>query len=296
VARGTQHRKRRTPANARVGQSGTASVKAKPKSDYPRWEDQLFFNRLRHHAKWVFLAMAIAFAFTFAFLGVGSGSTGIGDSLQNFFQGLGGSGGGSNVSKLVEKTAQNPKDAASWRALATAYEQKSQDDNAIQALSTYTTLHPKDTAALTELAGLYLTRAQAWETVYQAQQAQLAALIPSSPFQPKSTSPLGKAIATVTNPVDSAVQSTSGTAAQNAYSQVLTLLSERLDTYKKLAKAEPKDANAEYQLGQAAQDAGDSATAIAAYTAFLKLAPSDPLAPTAKKALKQLKGTSAAGK
>jgi CDP-diacylglycerol--glycerol-3-phosphate 3-phosphatidyltransferase len=69
VARGTQHRKRRTGANAR-----TAAVAARPRRDKPpQWQEQLFFQRLRLHAKWAYVVLAVAFAATFALLGVGSG-------------------------------------------------------------------------------------------------------------------------------------------------------------------------------------------------------------------------------
>jgi tetratricopeptide (TPR) repeat protein len=241
----------------------------------------------------VFLFLAIVFAVGFTLLGVGSGSTGIGDALQNFFQGFGGSGG-SSVSSLVKKTEEQPKNAAAWRSLATKYESDDQDDNAIGALTTYTTLKPKDQSALTELAGLYLRRASDWETIYEDQEAETQALVPSSPFSPKSTSKLGKAFASLTPPITSDVQSTMSSSAENAYDEVLTYLSDRESVYKKLAKLTPKDSNTQYELGQAAQDTGDSKTAIAAYKAFLKLAPDDPLAGTARKALKQLQGTSSA--
>ena len=38
-----------------------------------RYEDTLFFNRLRTHAKWVFVLLIIVFGGGFIFLGVGSG-------------------------------------------------------------------------------------------------------------------------------------------------------------------------------------------------------------------------------
>ena len=44
-----------------------------------RYEDTLFFNRLRTHAKWVFVLLIIVFAGSFVFLGVGSSGLGLGD-------------------------------------------------------------------------------------------------------------------------------------------------------------------------------------------------------------------------
>ena len=77
MARGTQHRKRRPTSNAAVAQKAKSKPAKPVKQD--SWEDQLFFPRLRRHAKWVFVLLAFAFAFSFVLFGVGSGSTGIGD-------------------------------------------------------------------------------------------------------------------------------------------------------------------------------------------------------------------------
>ena len=109
MARGTQHRKRRPPPDARVA---TAAVKAKPKVKHASWEDELFFSRLRSHAKWVFVLLALAFALGFVFFGVGSGSTGISDVLQNFFKGT--SSSGTSVGGAEKKTREHPKDAKAW--------------------------------------------------------------------------------------------------------------------------------------------------------------------------------------
>src|SRR5581483_6624049 len=117
VARGTQHRKRRTPAHARVA---PAAAKAKPRVKHERWEDQLFFSRLRVHAKWMFLFLALVFGLGFVIFGVGSGSTGISDVLQNFFTGS--SSGGRSLSSLRKQAREHPKQAKAWRDLATKLE------------------------------------------------------------------------------------------------------------------------------------------------------------------------------
>src|SRR5205807_8138263 len=93
VARGTQHRKRRPAANARA-----AAVAAPKRQKPPQWQEQLFFQRLRNHAKWAYVGLAVAFMLGFVLLGVGSGSTGISDVLQNAFHF--GSHGGTSISKL----------------------------------------------------------------------------------------------------------------------------------------------------------------------------------------------------
>jgi len=67
VARGTQHRKRRPTADARV----TPEPKRK-ESRHDAWEDQLFFSRLRNHAKWVFVLLALVFGLGFVLFGIGS--------------------------------------------------------------------------------------------------------------------------------------------------------------------------------------------------------------------------------
>ena len=283
MARGTQHRKRRPQTNAGVA-ARTAGPPPKPKR--PAYEEQLFFGRLRNHAKPVFVVLAAVFVLSFVFLGVGSGSTGISQIVSNFFSGT--SGSSKSLGSLQKQTVEHPKSAAAWLAYANKLQQESKWDDAATALTTYTTLRPKDTDQLSTLASLYLRRAQDWNTVYQTQQVYTQTLTPGSLVVPKSTSALGKALATVTNPLASAVSAQTSTTTSNAYQQVLSYLSQRLAVYKKIGALEPKDATTQLELAQAAQDASDSATAIAAYRAFLKLAPSDSSAPTARTALKAL--------
>ena len=160
MARGTQHRKRRPQTNARLT---PAPAGPKRTNKRPAYEEQLFFGRLRVHAKWIFVLMAMVFVGTFVFLGVGSGSTGIGQVVQNLFNGT--SASGPSLSSLQKKTQEHPKDAAAWLAYANKLQQK-QPDAAAQALVTYTTLRPKDQNALQQLAGIYLARAQDWQTLY----------------------------------------------------------------------------------------------------------------------------------
>ena len=77
-------------------------VKPKKAKPAPSWEDQLFFSRLRRHAKVVYVLLAVIFAGGFVFLGVGSGSGGIGDLLQGNFFGNGGSSTSSQISDKQE--------------------------------------------------------------------------------------------------------------------------------------------------------------------------------------------------
>jgi tetratricopeptide (TPR) repeat protein len=284
VARGTQHRKRRTPTNARVA---AAPTKAKTKRvKHERWEDQLFFSRLRVHAKWVFVFLALVFGLGFVIFGVGSGSTGISDVLQNFFNGS--SSGGASASSLQKKAEEHPTQAKPWHDLATKLEADGKLDEAIVALKRYTALRPKDQNVLEELASLYIRRAGEEQQVYVAAQTRSQLLAPTGAGQPPATSPLGKAFSSLANPIQAAVTGSISTQTSDAYTKVIQLESDAVGTYKQLAKLSPKDATTQLRLAQVAQGAGDTATAVTAYKQFLELAPDDPLAPTAKKALKQL--------
>ena len=74
-------------------------------------------------------------------------------------------------------------------------------DNAATALKTYTTLKPKSADALNRPSpGSTRSGVQDWETLYSRPQQRTQALSPSLILAPNSTSKLGKALATVTNP------------------------------------------------------------------------------------------------
>jgi tetratricopeptide (TPR) repeat protein len=287
VARGTQHRKRRPRPNARAA-AVTAPAKAHRRQKPPQWQEQLFFQRLRNHAKWIYVALAVAFAGTFVLLGVGSGG-GVGSALQNFFSSNGGSG--ASISKLQAKADKNPNNAADWRALATALEQKHDTSQAVVALERYTALKPKDAGALTELAAQYTQQATDLQTQASQAQQQALAVNPGATFEPPSTTPLGKVFNSPTglqSPITSVVSQQTGDQASSLYQQYSQVASKREDAYRRAAALTPSDASAQIQLGQAAIDAQDTATAIAAFTKFLKLAPHDPEAAYARSALKQL--------
>jgi tetratricopeptide (TPR) repeat protein len=296
VARGTQHRKRRQGPNARPAAVATTAAAPRHKQRPPQWQEQLFFQRLRVHAKGVFFLLAVVFALSFVFLGVGSGSTGISDALQNFFTGKGSSG--TSTSGLLKKTEKNPLNAAAWRDLATAYEAKQDTAGAITALSQYVGLKSKDTGALAELGNEYTTQAQQYATAYQNDQTQIELETPASQaFAPASTTPLGKAFSdpnALKDPIASAVQTITQTQESTDLTSYQSATSEAEQTYEKLVKVTPNDPNAQIQLGQAAEAAQDTKVAIAAYTKFLKLAPTDPLASQVKSELKTLNASAAA--
>ncbi len=243
---------------------------------------QLFFSRMRRQAKPVYVILAVLFFLTFAFLGVGSGSN---SGLDQLFSGLNVFGhGGSSVSKALGEVKKHPTDPKGFRDLATAYEAKGDTPNAITALQQYTRLKPKDPKALSELGSLQLTQAQTYVSEYQAssQNQQLAA--PSQGFRPAGT--LGTALGT--DPIEQASASIASTATQGLYQSATVAYSSAVSTFKSLVKVEPANANAQFQLAQAAQTAGDRTTAVAAYKAFVKLNPGSSTAAQVQQLIKQL--------
>ncbi len=227
---------------------------------------------------------------TFVLLGVGSGSTGISSALQNAFSF--GSKGGTSISKLQKKVDQHPHDAASWRALATALEQKQRTQDAVDALERYTALKPHDQDALAELGSQYTTLAATYRSAAQAAQATAQGAVPETAFStPPASSPFNRAFndpSALQDPIAVAVQRAANARASDALGTLNAVASKAENAYRRLAKLNPTDATIQIQVGQAAQSANDTATAIAAYKKFLKLAPTDPLAPQVRSVLKQL--------
>src|SRR6266542_4358659 len=72
-----------------------------------RFEDTLFFNRLRKQAKWVFVFLALVFGLGFVVFGVGSSGV---SGLSDIFSGVRGGGSGTSIQKAEKKAAANPKD------------------------------------------------------------------------------------------------------------------------------------------------------------------------------------------
>jgi len=247
---------------------------------------QLFFTRLRTHAKWVYVLLAVLFAVTFAFLGVGSGTNGGLDQLFSNLNIFG--GGGPSVSKAQKEIRDHPNEPKGYRDLATAYESKGDTANAISALQQLTLQTPKDVKAWSELAGLQQNQAQAYLTDYQNayELQQLAA--PSTPFLP--TGKLATAIGT--NQIEAAASSTAQNATADLYQKVQLAYNGSVQSWTQLTKLQPKNSNVWFSLGQAAQTAGDSATAIKAYTQYLKLNPAATSAAQIRALIKSLKTSS----
>jgi tetratricopeptide (TPR) repeat protein len=288
MARGKQHLKRRPTANAGVApQPAPRSAK---RVKHESWEDQLFFSRLRVHAKWVFVFLAFAFALGFVVFGVGSGTSGITEAMQSLFHRNSGS---TSLSSLQHQARAHPNSATAWRNLATKLETDQKTDRAATALQRYIKLKPKDESALQELAGLYTTRASAYYALYSQYSGQSQLVSPNSLFRPASTSSIGQALSG-DDPILSA-ENTTVQAKLNAALQQLDLYNAKtVDAYKRLVKIAPQNATYQLQLGETAANTGDTKTAETAYKTFLKLAPNDPLASLAKKQLAALAATAKA--
>jgi tetratricopeptide (TPR) repeat protein len=256
----------------------------------------MFFPKLRKHAKWVFVLLAIIFAGGFVFLGVGSGSNGLGDLLSGNFGSLFGSGNSTNsaVSKAAAKVKKNPNDVQAKKDLATALQTNNQFDKAIIVLEQVRRAAPKDTDALTQLAGLYLRRADLARNRGQAIQTAQSLSSAGQLFDIPPTSKIGRAIAgsadplTGVDPVNKGVLSLVNTRAGEAYAIMSSSYKKAVVVYTLIANQSPTDPSVQFQLAQAAEAASDTATAIRAYRAFLKLAPDDPTAPAIRARLKQL--------
>jgi tetratricopeptide (TPR) repeat protein len=248
---------------------------------------QLFFVRMRKNAKPVYLILAVLFAVTFAFLGIGSGSNSGLDQLfsnLNFFK-----SDSASVSSALDGVKKRPNDPEAFRKLATAYTAKNDKGGAIDALQQLTTLKPKDAVAWGQLAGLQMAQAQEYQGQYSAayQNQQLAA--PSTAFRP--TGKLGEALGT--NPIESASAELANTATNDLYQKTLLAYQNAVISYKELAKIQPQNANAQFQLAQAAQTAGDATSAVAAYKAYLKLNPDTSTAAQIRQLIEQLSPTPA---
>ena len=244
---------------------------------------QLFFVRMRRSARPMYLVLAVLFAATFAFLGVGSGSGG----LQQLFSNLNIFGsGGTSISKALADVQKHPTDPQARRDLATAYEAKGDTFLAIQALQAYTTLRPKDAKAWTELAGLQETAAQDFLTQYQNAYANQQLAAPSQSLLPSATSPLGQALGT--NPIEQTAATQQNAIVTNLAQQVQAEYTGAVASFQKVAALEPDNANAQFQLAQAAQTSGDRTTAVAAYRRYLKLSPGGSTAAQVRSLIKQL--------
>jgi tetratricopeptide (TPR) repeat protein len=250
-----------------------------------RYEDTLFFNRLRTHAKWVFVLLIIVFGLGFVLFGVGSSNLG---GLSDIFSGVGGGGSGTpSVDKPLKATQKNPKDAQAWNDLASAYDLNGDYASAIPAWVTFTNLRPRSVDGLTRLATDYEQQLAAQQQAAQIAQSESQNSQPSN-FGPPSSSALGRALGSLSDPINSTSSSSSTQALSDALQAMQDTSNQLVGVYQKLAKVQPTESGTQIQLAQAAENAGQPGVAIAAYKRFLKIAPDDPNAPQAKARIKAL--------
>jgi tetratricopeptide (TPR) repeat protein len=266
-----QRRRRRAPSHA---QRSARSA-----------EDLMFFPKLRRRAKWVFLLLAIAFGIGFVAFGVGTGvgGTSIGDVLRDI---IGQQNAAGSLDDAKKKAAENPKDTDAQLAYANALQARGRTQEAITALERYTSLQPKDTDALRQLANLWGSiAAKAHQEQQEATDQANLASVGSSLAAPESAflrevdqNRIAQALATQASARASAAQQRAQSAAarQQRVYESLTLLI-------------PDDPSIFLSLGLASQEANDIQSAIAAFEQFLDLAPNDPSAAQVKQQVEFLK-------
>jgi tetratricopeptide (TPR) repeat protein len=255
-----------------------------------RYEDTMFFPRLRRQAKWMFVFLAVVFGLGYVIFNVGGTipGTGLGDVLQNLGQG---SAAGPSVGEAEDKIKDNPNDPTGYRELANALQRDGRTDEAVQPLTRYLQFRPKDRSALSMLAGIYLTQAQRAQDRAQRAQLRLQQVTGSDLFAPGQSSQFGQ-------------QFTNGRITQleadrlnqelsTGYSEAQTAYQNATRTYKSLIAAIPDRQEADQpsiflQLAFAAQSGGDYKEALAAYKRFLKVAPDSPNAPGVRTQIQQL--------
>ena len=246
---------------------------------------QLFFMKLRRGQKWLYALLAVVFAATFAGVGVGSGTNG----LSGLYSGLFGTGGNA-VSKAKNEVKKNP--AKGYRDLATAYETKSDNVQAITALQSYLGIKKKDANGWFELGGLEASQANTYISQYQAAQQSSQLADPSTPFAPSGT--LGTAIGT--NAAFQQASQAATTQTSTLFQQATTSLNGAMSDYQKAAKLQPKNPTNQEALATAAENAGNAKVAIGAWNRFLKLSPDTPQKKQIEAHVKQLKQQLTAGK
>jgi tetratricopeptide (TPR) repeat protein len=283
MARGAaQARRKRTKAEAarrrRRAQSATPTRVA---------EKTMFFPKLRRQAKWVFLALALVFAIGFVVFGVGSGG---GLGFLDIFNNNGGSSNTPSETKARDRIKKNPDDAAAYQDLASALQTKGDLRGAAAALATYTKLRPKNTDALASLAGLYTALGTRMQSTITS--AQLQSQNDSFPTVVDTGLQVKKQSVTGPNVIFQSLSELSNSKLTDLYQKQQDDYNNAEVINRKIVRLNPNDANAQLNLGQAAQSAGDTKNAIAAYKQFIKLAPDDPTVSLVKQQIKALRQSS----
>ncbi|HUI36468.1 MAG TPA: hypothetical protein VLZ04_03165 [Gaiellaceae bacterium] len=262
-------------------------VKPKKAKPAPSWEDQLFFSRLRRHAKVVYVLLAVIFAGGFVFLGVGSGSGGIGDLLQGNFFGNGGSSTSSQISDKQKAIQQHPRDVNLYLDLAGLYQTDNKESQALAALQNAQKIAPRNVDLMNRIAGIYSAQAAREADRYNTLLTAYGQNAASPPGVDTSTE-LGQAI--TSDPYTQGLQRQ----LNEAYTKVTGSYTKAESVYRQAAtaaKGTSGEPTALLQWASAATSANDVNGAITAYERFLKVAPDDTNAPTVRQTLAQLKAS-----
>lgn len=281
MARAAAKRKQGAKQVARPAPAERARVRHKREKSL---EDQLFFSRIRGHAKWAFVFLAVVFGASFVFLGVGSGNAGLGDVFSNVF----GGSSGPSIDSLREKVAESPKDRTAAIDLAQALERDGQTEEAILVYRGYLRSRPKDVDMLNNLALLYQSRAGAAAAEANAALTALSQATPGTQFGLAATGKLGQALSSFRNPFEA----TLGEEAQQRYGAAVRRYQsanrEALGIYKRLTNLQPGEPTVLISYARAAAGAGELRTAIAAYEKFVREFPEDQFVVDARRSIKQL--------
>jgi tetratricopeptide (TPR) repeat protein len=268
-----------------------AAARPKKRQSAPSWEEQLFFSRLRRHAKVIYVLLAVVFAAGFVVLGVGSGSTGIGDILGNLFKGSSGSSVGSQISDDQKKIAANPNNMEPYLDLSRLYQQQQDTTAATATLKNALKVQPKNLDVLNQLASVYQGQAETARNNAAAAQASLAAENATPPGVDLNST-FGQAF------TGDPLSQTLKTQAQTAFTKMATAFQKAEQVYQQLAtvsRGTSQEANTQLQLASVAQQAlqvtGDpkhAGIALAAYRRYLKLEPQGAQAQIARQTIRQL--------
>jgi tetratricopeptide (TPR) repeat protein len=243
----------------------------------------MFFPRLRRQAKWVFVLLVLVFTLGFVIFGVGSGG-GIG--LGDLFNSNNNSKASVSETDARKRIQKNSKDAQAYRDLATALETKGDLTGAVAALRHFTKLRPQNVDALTDLAGLYTAEGSRLQPQIQTAQAGTNGTLDAA-FNAGIHFNGQEAVSP--NPIFTAVSAVRNNRLTELYTSQQKDFTNAEVVYEQIVKISPKDATAQLNLGQVAQQAGDTTAAIAAYQRFIQLAPDDPTTPIVKQQIKQLR-------
>ena len=234
----------------------------------------MFFPKLRRKAKWVFALLAVAFALAFVVAGVGSGfGSGLGDYLADIFNTQ--PGAASDAADAREKAIENPQDREALEDYRDAILQDTSlsVDEQIAEMNRYLKLSPRDTDALQQLAGLYLTKAGAAEQRAQAAQQNAASAFFVNEIQ-NPGSELAQAFGTA--PITEQIRNEASTTYAAAITEAQQLYGEEAEVWQKVATLQPEEPNVFYELGRSSQQAGNTEQAITALERYVELAPEAP--------------------